>query len=115
VAARVHRPTHDFLAGREALFDDRITAAHIVDGHADLLTDDIFCLDDGPRVLLVAQERHVRPDELAISDVVMAQSGEQAPPRPDVTSMRDTGPDSAPIGAGSHHRSTRAGIGVFRP
>ena len=23
----------------------------IVDGHGDLLADDIFCLDDGPRIL----------------------------------------------------------------
>jgi aminoglycoside phosphotransferase family enzyme len=51
VAARVEQLTHDFLAGREALFDDRIATGRIVDGHADLLADDIFCLDDGPRVL----------------------------------------------------------------
>jgi hypothetical protein len=51
VATRIERLTHDFLAGREPLFDDRIATGHIVDGHADLLTDDIFCLEDGPRVL----------------------------------------------------------------
>lgn len=41
----------DFLAGRRALFAARIDAEHIVDGHGDLLADDIFCLDDGPRAL----------------------------------------------------------------
>jgi aminoglycoside phosphotransferase family enzyme/predicted kinase len=42
---------HAYLAGREALFTDRITAGRIVDGHGDLLADDIFLLPDGPRVL----------------------------------------------------------------
>jgi uncharacterized protein len=40
-----------FLAGRVPLFDARIRAGRIVDGHGDLLADDIFCLDDGPRIL----------------------------------------------------------------
>ena len=40
-----------FLAGRDPLFAARIRAARIVDGHGDLLADDIFCLDDGPRIL----------------------------------------------------------------
>jgi hypothetical protein len=43
--------TLDFLAGRAPLFDDRVAAGRIVDGHGDLLADDIFCLGDGPRVL----------------------------------------------------------------
>ncbi|MET7425923.1 AAA family ATPase [Dactylosporangium sp. NPDC005555] len=43
--------TLDFLAGRDALFADRIASGRVVDGHADLLANDIFCLDDGPRVL----------------------------------------------------------------
>jgi aminoglycoside phosphotransferase family enzyme/predicted kinase len=47
----VRRLTQAFLAGREKLFDSRIAANRIVDGHGDLLADDIFCLDDGPRVL----------------------------------------------------------------
>ncbi|WP_079085536.1 bifunctional aminoglycoside phosphotransferase/ATP-binding protein [Streptomyces dysideae] len=40
-----------YLAGREALFDSRIEQGRVVDGHGDLLAEDIFCLDDGPRVL----------------------------------------------------------------
>lgn len=50
-AAEVEQRTHRFLAGRGQLFDERIAGGHIVDGHADLITDDIFCLADGPRVL----------------------------------------------------------------
>ena len=40
-----------FLAGREPLFDVRVQRGRVVDGHGDLLADDIFCLDDGPRIL----------------------------------------------------------------
>jgi aminoglycoside phosphotransferase family enzyme/predicted kinase len=40
-----------FLAGRSALFEDRLARGAIVDGHGDLLADDIFCLPEGPRVL----------------------------------------------------------------
>ena len=40
-----------FLAGRQPLFDARIQSGHVVDGHGDLLAGDIFCLDDGPRIL----------------------------------------------------------------
>jgi aminoglycoside phosphotransferase family enzyme/predicted kinase len=40
-----------FLAGRAALLQARIRDGRIVDGHGDLLADDIFCLDDGPRIL----------------------------------------------------------------
>jgi uncharacterized protein len=40
-----------FLAGRGPLFDTRIRDGRIIDGHGDLLADDIFCLDDGPRIL----------------------------------------------------------------
>jgi aminoglycoside phosphotransferase family enzyme/predicted kinase len=47
----IERAVLDFLAGREPLFDARIRAGRIVDGHGDLLADDVFCLDDGPRVL----------------------------------------------------------------
>ncbi len=41
----------EFIAGRHALFDSRIADRAICDGHGDLQTDDVFCLDDGPRVL----------------------------------------------------------------
>jgi hypothetical protein len=40
-----------YLAGRSPLLDERIHLRRAVDGHGDLLADDIFCLDDGPRVL----------------------------------------------------------------
>ncbi|MEU8120404.1 AAA family ATPase [Spirillospora sp. NPDC049024] len=57
---------NEFLAGREALFDARIADGRVVDGHGDLLAGDIFCLDDGPRILdcLEFDERLRRLDGL---------------------------------------------------
>jgi aminoglycoside phosphotransferase family enzyme/predicted kinase len=40
-----------FLHGRHPLFAHRVFERHIVDGHGDLLAQDVFCLDDGPRIL----------------------------------------------------------------
>ncbi|CAI7973433.1 MULTISPECIES: AAA family ATPase [unclassified Parafrankia] len=40
-----------YLAGRAPLLAQRQRAGRIRDGHGDLLADDIYCLDDGPRVL----------------------------------------------------------------
>jgi hypothetical protein len=40
-----------YLAGRSHLFAERVTRGRIIDGHGDLLAQDIFCLDDGPRIL----------------------------------------------------------------
>jgi aminoglycoside phosphotransferase family enzyme/predicted kinase len=50
-AARVELLARRYLAGRRPLFDQRVRAGRAVDGHGDLLADDIFCLADGPRIL----------------------------------------------------------------
>lgn len=50
-AERTARLALKFTAGRTELFDSRCAAGRAVDGHADLLADDIFCLPDGPRAL----------------------------------------------------------------
>jgi len=51
LAARIEDRVQQYLAGREALFAERVADHKIRDGHGDLLADDIYCLDDGPRVL----------------------------------------------------------------
>ena len=48
---RIQTMADRYLDGRRALFETRIAEGRAVDGHGDLLADDIFCLDDGPRVL----------------------------------------------------------------
>lgn len=47
----VRSASERYLAGRRTLFEARADQGHVRDGHGDLSTDDIFCLDDGPRVL----------------------------------------------------------------
>jgi len=49
--AGVRELARRYLDGRGALFDRRIVEGKVVDGHGDLLAGDIFCLDDGPRIL----------------------------------------------------------------
>jgi hypothetical protein len=51
VINEIHHSVNSFLAGREELFDQRLIDGRILDGHGDLICDDIFCLTDGPRVL----------------------------------------------------------------
>ena len=47
----IERLAGRFTAGRAPLFAERIRAGRVVDGHGDLLADDIFCTDDGVRIL----------------------------------------------------------------
>ena len=49
--AEIDRLCREFVAGRGPLLTARISDGRIVDGHGDLLADDIYCLDDGPRIL----------------------------------------------------------------
>jgi aminoglycoside phosphotransferase family enzyme/predicted kinase len=47
----VRRLVNQFIDGRSTLFTQRVVDRRIVDGHADLLADDIFCVPDGPVLL----------------------------------------------------------------
>lgn len=40
-----------FLAGRAELFSERIQSGCVVDGHGDLIADDVYCTPRGPRAL----------------------------------------------------------------
>ena len=48
---RIRELARRYLAGRQALFEARSAAGKVRDGHGDLLAEDIFLLDDGPRIL----------------------------------------------------------------
>jgi len=43
--------SREYLAGRGPLLGARIRDGAICDGHGDLQAEDIFCMDDGPRIL----------------------------------------------------------------
>jgi len=49
--ARVLHLEKDYLVGRKPLLEARIRAGRVRDGHGDLEAEDIFMLDDGPRIL----------------------------------------------------------------
>jgi hypothetical protein len=51
MATSAERLARRYLEGRRPLFDHRIASGMVRDGHGDLLAEDIFLLDDGPRVL----------------------------------------------------------------
>ncbi|CAN5884810.1 bifunctional aminoglycoside phosphotransferase/ATP-binding protein [soil metagenome] len=46
--AEVRQLAIRYINGRTRLFADRVTAGRIVDGHGDLMAEDIFCTPDGP-------------------------------------------------------------------
>jgi aminoglycoside phosphotransferase family enzyme/predicted kinase len=48
---RIGSQALSYLHGRHRLFAQRVANRRIVDGHGDLLAEDIFCLPDGPRIL----------------------------------------------------------------
>lgn len=48
---RIRTASRRYIAGRGALFAERIAEGRAVDGHGDLLADDIFCLDEGARII----------------------------------------------------------------
>lgn len=50
-AGRVELLARRYLDGRSALFARRASSGLVRDGHGDLLAEDVFLLDDGPRVL----------------------------------------------------------------
>lgn len=66
VEERVRYLARRYLDGRAALFDRRIAEGKVLDGHGDLLADDIFCLEGGPRVLDCVEF----DDELRYGDVL---------------------------------------------
>lgn len=50
-----------YISGRGPLLEHRIESGSVIDGHGDLLADDIFVLEDGPRILdALAFDDHLR-------------------------------------------------------
>jgi uncharacterized protein len=47
----IERLVHRYLDGRGDLFRRRQVTGSVLDGHGDLMAEDIFCLPDGPRIL----------------------------------------------------------------
>ena len=102
-----------FVDGRGPLLEDRIDRNRIVDGHGDLIAEDVFCLDDGPRVLdcLEFDDRLRFVD--VIDDVAFLAMDLERLGRPDLAStfldayVEFTG-DTAPYSLREHYIAYRA-------
>jgi uncharacterized protein len=49
--AEIQATARSWLARNENLLESRVRDGHVCDGHGDLQADDVFCLDDGVRIL----------------------------------------------------------------
>lgn len=102
-----------YLDGRAALFDRRISAGRMRDGHGDLLADDIFCLDDGPRILdCIEFDDRLRYGDV-LSDVAFLAMDLESLGCPDLAteligSYREHSGDNWPVSLQHHHIAYRA-------
>lgn len=51
VRERTRSLAHQWISGREPLLERRLAEGRLVEGHGDLQAEDVFVLDDGPRLL----------------------------------------------------------------
>jgi aminoglycoside phosphotransferase family enzyme/predicted kinase len=104
-----------YLAGRRLLFDRRITEGRALDGHGDLLADDIFLLDDGPRVLdCIEFDDGLRWGD-ALADVAFLAMDLERLGRPDLAerflaAYREHAGDTWPASLAHHHTAYRAQV-----
>jgi len=111
--ARVLELAARYLEGRSRLFDARVAAGKAHDGHGDLLADDIFCLDDGPRILdCIEFDDSLRYGDV-LSDVAFLAMDIERLGRPDLAgwflgSYREQTADTWPDSLQHHHVAYRA-------
>jgi len=116
-ALEIEALAEDFLAGREPLFDRRIAEGHVVDGHGDLLADDVFCLDDGPRVLDCLEfDDHLRHvdvlDDVAFLAMDLERLGAPELGEQLLADYREFAGDAAPPALVHHYLAYRAFVRV---
>lgn len=104
-----------YLEGRRGLFEERVAEGRACDGHGDLLADDVFCLDDGPRVLDCLEF----DDDLRFGDVLadvaflamdLERLGRADLAEEFLASYRDETRDSWPASLAHHHIAYRAQV-----
>lgn len=104
-----------YLAGRHPLFDERVAAGHACEGHGDLLADDIFCLDDGPRILDCLEfDDALRLDDV-LADIAFLAMDLERLGRGDLAkrflaAYRATAGDTWPASLAHHHIAYRAQV-----
>jgi hypothetical protein len=111
----VDRLAARYLAGRRPLLAARVASGRACDGHGDLLADDIFCLDDGPRVLDCLEfDDGLRLDD-GLADVAFLAMDLERLGRPDLAGQllatyRDAAGDAWPASLAHHHIAYRAQV-----
>ena len=87
VEAEIRSLVSHWLSSHEALLETRIAEGHICDGHGDLQASDIYCLDDGIRILdcLEFSDR-LRWDDICADVAFLAMDLERSG-RPDAAAM----------------------------
>jgi hypothetical protein len=111
----VDRRAQEYLRGRRPLLARRIAEGRACDGHGDLLADDIFCLDDGPRVLdCIEFDTGLRLDD-ALADVCFLAMDLERLGRPDLAdrflaAYREHADDAWPASLAHHHVAYRAQV-----
>jgi aminoglycoside phosphotransferase family enzyme/predicted kinase len=111
----VDRRAQRYLAGRERLFRARVAQGRACDGHGDLLAEDIFLLDDGPRVLdCIEFDTRLRLDD-TLADVAFLAMDLERLGRPDLAerfldAYREHADDNWPASLAHHHVAYRAQV-----
>ena len=111
----VDRQAQRYLAGREPLFRARVAEGRACDGHGDLLAEDIFLLDDGPRVLdCIEFDTRLRLGD-TLADVAFLAMDLERLGRPDLAerflaAYREHADDNWPASLAHHHVAYRAQV-----
>jgi uncharacterized protein len=104
-----------YLDGRKPLFERRIADGRACDGHGDLLADDIFCLEDGPRVLdCIEFDDHLRYGDV-LADVAFLAMDLERLGHPELATRflaayREHADDTWPVSLAHHHIAYRAHV-----
>jgi predicted kinase len=117
VTGEIERLALRFLAGRAPLFDARIRDGRILDGHGDLIADDIFCLDDRPRILdCLDFDDRLRwldgLDDAAFLSMDLERLGAPALAEQFMAAYADYSGDPAPASLSHHYLAYRAFVRV---
>ena len=113
--AAVQELAERYLGGRRPLFDARIAGGKACDGHGDLLADDVFLLEDGPRVLdCIEFDDALRYGDV-LADVAFLAMDLERLGHPDLASRflaayREHAADSWPRSLEHHHVAYRAQV-----
>ena len=112
VVADIERLVDRFLSGRRELLAHRAVTS-VLDGHGDLMAEDIFCLDDGPRILDCLEFddrlRHVdQVDDAAFLAMDLEHLGAPAPASRFLDWYAEFSGDNAPTSLVEHYLAYRA-------